>query len=246
VTAVTTAPTSAADRGGPGWRPASDPLRDLLVGLAELPAAARAWSGLSWPGGEDAPVLVIPGFLADDWATLPLRAHLRRNGWAAVGWGLGRNHGRVGALLPPLRLLVSHLAEKHGQPVRIVGWSLGGVLGRELARPGALPIRQLITMGTPVVGGPKYTAYAGFYRMRGLDLSAAEAEVDARHSAPIPVPLDVIYTEQDGVVAWRASQDPRPGPRYAEHKVGGTHAGLIARPEVLGLVDRLLRQPVGG
>ena len=244
---VQPAPLDPADRKGPGWRPSQGPLRDLAQGLAELPAAARAWTRLARPGGGAAPVLVLPGFLADDWATLPLRAHLSRNGWAAIGWGLGRNHGRISSLLPPLRLLVHHLAERHGQPVRLVGWSLGGVLARELARSSGAErpvIRQIVTLGTPVVGGPTYTAYARWYRARGFDLSRAEAEVDARHAAPIPVPLDVVFTEGDGVVAWCAARDPRPGPQYAEHRVGGSHAGLIARPEVLALVDDLLRRPL--
>ena len=233
-------PNGARGRGGPGWAPYDGPLRDLLRAGPDLVAAALRWSALAETGGAGAPVLVLPGFLADDLATLPMRRHLTRNGWAAAGWGLGRNHGKVGALLPPLSEKIAALADRHGEPVRLVGWSLGGVLARELARrePGA--VRQVITLGSPVVGGAKYTAYAPWMRRWGLDLDAEEARVDARHSAPIPVPLDVIFSEQDGVVAWRSSQDPRPGPAYAEHRVGGAHAGLITRPEVLRLVHALL------
>lgn len=234
-------PLSSVGRGGPGWAPCDGPLRDLLRAAPDLGAAALGWSGLADSGGEGAPVLVLPGFLADDYATWPMRRHLARNGWAVRGWGLGRNHGRVGALLPPLLDQIAALADRHGEAVRLVGWSLGGVLARELARRAPGGIRQVITMGSPVVGGAKYTAYAPWMRRWGVDLDAEERQVDARHTGAIPVPLDVIFSEQDGVVAWRASQDPRPGPAYAEHRVGGSHAGLILRPEVLRLVHALLR-----
>lgn len=237
---MSTPPTSAHGRGGPGWAPHDGPLRDLLRAAPDLGAAAFGWSGLAEAGGGGAPVLVLPGFLADDHATWPMRRHLSRNGWAVCGWGLGRNHGRVGELLPILTEKLAALADRHGAPVRLVGWSLGGVLSRELARRAPGAVRQVVTLGSPVVGGAKYTAYAPWMRRWGVDLEAEEARVDARHAAPIPVPLDVIFSEHDGVVAWRACQDPRPGPAYTEHRVGGSHAGLILRPEVLRLVHALL------
>jgi pimeloyl-ACP methyl ester carboxylesterase len=106
-----------------------------------------------------------------------LRAYVRFLGYQPHGWDLGRNHGEVPDLLPLVAERLEALARDEGRPIRLIGWSLGGYLAREAApeRPGAA--HQVITLGSPVVGGPKYTAVAGAYRRRGIDLDAIEAEV---------------------------------------------------------------------
>jgi pimeloyl-ACP methyl ester carboxylesterase len=85
-----------------------------------------------------------------------------------------------------------------GAPVRLIGWSLGGYLAREVAREHPHAVQQVITLGSPVIGGPKYTAVAGAYRRRGVDLDAIEAEVAVRNELPLDTPITAIYSQSDG------------------------------------------------
>ena len=224
------------------------PSRLALLGeariLVEWPAmhVAGPWLRRTVPRGDGGPVLVAPGFATDDSWTGSLRRFLAAVGWDARGWGLGRNNGRVPALIPQLIEQTASVAEKTGRPVRLVGWSLGGYLVREVARERPELVVRVVTLGAPVVGGPRYTASAPMYVKRGYDLDAIEAEVADREKRPIPVPVDAIYSRSDGVVAWRACID-RLNPVVRHHRVQSSHLGMVARPVVFRLVAQLLAAP---
>ena len=108
---------------------------------------------LTVPHGRGEPVLVLPGFLADDASTWLLRRFLDSIGYDAHGWGLGRNTGPGTVLVDGALALTRELAAG-GKPVNLVGWSRGGIIAREVARARADLVRQVITLGTPVHGGP--------------------------------------------------------------------------------------------
>jgi thioesterase domain-containing protein len=87
----------------------------------------------------------------------PLKLFLRARGCDARHWGLGTNRGepeRQGALLV---VQISAQVEQTGRPIALIGWSLGGVIARETARQIPHAVSQVITYGTPVIGGPTYT-----------------------------------------------------------------------------------------
>lgn len=213
-----------------------------LRGLRDVAALPLRWSRLvsEAPAGDGTVVWVLPGFRTDDGATWPLRRFLGRVGWAARGWGLGVNRGDVRALLPRLVDAGEALAAEHGR-LAIVGWSLGGYLGREVARERPDLVRRVVTLGSPVVGGPKYTLAARHWRRRGVDVDALEREVEARaRSRPLRVPVTALYGRRDAVVDWRACIDPFDRTEHVE--VGTTHVGLGFSPAVYRLVaDRLAR-----
>jgi pimeloyl-ACP methyl ester carboxylesterase len=225
----------------------SAPAREAAFGeiatLFELPRLLlRATELLQIDAGVAGPVLVLPGFGANDASTSVIRAFLRRIGFDAHGWGLDRNHGDVMALLGPVRDAVERMADRAGSPVQLVGWSLGGVLARETARDAPEAVRQVITFGTPVVGGPKYTQVGARYMRRGFDLDALEALVIERHRQPIAAPVTAIYSRADGIVAWRACIDPwTPDVEHVE--VGSTHLGLGFDPDVYRIVAERLACP---
>jgi len=201
--------------------------------VASLPRLLRA------PRGEGAPVVVLPGFGAGDGSTGPLRSYLRLQGHRASGWGLGTNRGDVPSLLPRVVACVERVARRAGGPIALVGWSLGGVLARETARDRPDLVSRVVTLGTPVVGGPKYTAVADFYRRQGVDLDAIESEVDARYATPIRVPVTAVYSKRDGIVAWRACIDERSAD--VEHvEVRASHFGLGFSAEVYEIVAERL------
>ena len=211
-----------------------------LGAVLELPRLAwRAPFLLSLPRGGGAPVMVLPGFGTGDASTLVLRAFLRGLGYDARGWGLGRNRGDVRALVP--RLLEKALAfhAKRGQPLRLVGWSLGGVIAREVARERPELVACVVTLGSPVVGGPKYTLAAEFYRRQGVDLDALEVQIAEREKLAIERPITAIYSRRDGIVAWQACID-RSNPRVTHAEVEATHTGLGFNAEVYELVARAL------
>lgn len=212
-----------------------------LRGLTALPRLALRWRGLGAPRGDGQPVLVLPGFGTSDRSTAPLRAFLRRQGWAAHGWGQGVNTGKPDRHLGPLAARLEALAESG--PVRLVGWSFGGVLARAIARRAPDRVERVLTLGSPVVGGPRHTFVAGNLRRRGEDLDALAARADAHEATPLPVPVVALYTRADGVVAWQACRDPHHA-HVLHEEVGGTHVGLVYEPAVLARVAHWLQAPV--
>jgi pimeloyl-ACP methyl ester carboxylesterase len=212
---------------------------DLARGLLHLPLALLA------PRGVREPVLLLPGFTASDRSMWPLRNFLRHLGWRARGWGLGVNAGDVPSLLPRVVELADRSAQRAGRAVRIVGWSMGGFLAREVARDRPDLVSQVVTMGTPVVGGPKYTAIASLFRRRGYDIDAIAAECEARACRRIEAPITAIYSRRDGVVAWQACID-RTNPHVEHVEVSSTHSGLGLDVRVWRIVaDRLARSAHG-
>ena len=147
------------------------------------------------PKGSGQPVVLLPGYGAGDASTALLRPYLRYLGYDACGWGLGTNTGDVPALIPKAAQLVAEIAAETRQPVRLIGWSLGGHLAREAARERPAAVSRVITLGSPVIGGPKYTAVADVYRRQGYDLDAIASSLSASTRAghgealrPAPLP----------------------------------------------------------
>jgi hypothetical protein len=206
-----------------------EPARLALSG----PRLARA------PKGRGQTVVTVPGFGTTNHWLWPLARYLAWLGYTVEGWGLGRNDGRLARLLPALVAGVERRAARDGAPVRLVGWSLGGYLAREVARERPDAVQRVITFGAPVVGGPKYTATAAYYRRHGHDLDELEDRVRARQQRPLRVPVTAIYSKRDGVVAWQACIDR--ADTVTDHvEVPATHLGMGFSPEVFEIVaDRL-------
>ena len=205
--------------------------------LASSPSLARQ------ARGDGDPVLVLPGLGTSNLSTGALRAYLSWLGYSVQGWQQGRNEGDVATLLPMVREEVRDMYQRHGNSVHIVGWSLGGVLAREVAREDPDHVRQVITMGSPLAGGPKYTSFARLYEARGADLEALEQVIAERESRPIRVPVTSIYSRRDGIVAWQASID-RHTPEADNVEVRTTHLGFGISPDVFKLLAaKLSRAP---
>lgn len=206
--------------------------------LIELPRLlARAPWLLRAPRGDGQPLLLLPGIGADDRSSAPLRHYLTKIGYDARGWGLGRNGGDVEALVPQVEQLTAAIAAETGQKVTLIGWSLGGVLARETARRQPDLVAQVLTYGTPVVGGPAYTLVG--HRYSPETLATITGRIDEVNRTPLQVPLVAFYSRRDGVVNWRASVDRLT--EQVEHvEVRSTHVGLGIDPDVwMGIARRL-------
>jgi len=163
-------------------------------------------------------VLVLPGFLADDLSTRPLRRFLGRLGYRAHPWLLGRNLGSVGATRERLHARAAELHARHGRKLSLVGWSLGGIFARELAKQMPERVRQVITLGSPF---------------------ADVARRVERLRQPPPVPSTAIYSKSDGIAHWEACRESE-GPERENIEVPASHCGLGWSPIVLfAIADRL-------
>jgi dienelactone hydrolase len=211
-------------------------------GLLEIPKLLIQFPTLArQPRGRGQRVLVLPGYGAGDASTAVIRAYVRFLGYQPHGWGLGRNEGDVPALLPRVVERLEALAREAGGAIRLIGWSLGGYLAREAARERPQAAQQVITLGSPVVGGPKYTAVARAYSRRGIDLDAIKTQVAARNSQPLETPVTAVYSRSDGIVAWQACID-RHSPNVEHVEVNATHLGLGVSPDVFQIIaERLAR-----
>ncbi len=189
--------------------------------------------------GDGRTVIVMPGFGAGDLSTLPLRQYLGSLGYNVRGWNRGANDGEVMALLEEMKSLTMRESATVAAKVDLIGWSLGGYIAREVARELPEFVNSVITMGSPVVGGPKYTRVAEVFRARGMDLDEIEREVDARYATPLKVPVTAIYSKRDGVVAWEACIDEvSDGVDHVE--VTASHIGLGYSADVFRIIaDRL-------
>jgi pimeloyl-ACP methyl ester carboxylesterase len=188
----------------------------------------------SMPRGDGHVVVDIPGWRAPEVSGLPVRRYLSWLGYDARGWGLGTNTGSPERDARLLTKSVVDLAEESGRPVSLVGWSLGGVIAREVARRRPDLVGRVITYGTPVVGGPSYTAVAGRYthEARG-QASRLTARLDAER--PIRVPITVIFSRRDGIVKWEACLD-HASPDVEHVEVRSTHIGMGVDPDVWSVV----------
>lgn len=216
--------------GTPG-PPALPRVLGEALSLRELPRLLLAAPGLARaPRGDGGPVVLTPGYRAPEASMAPLRWFLDRLGHRAVHWGQGTNDGDVARVLPAVLAGVEELAERAGRPVALVGWSLGGVVSREVARERPDLVDRVVTYGTPVVGGPRHTVFARRYDDALLDRLEARA-ARREHEQPIQVPLTAIWTRRDGIVGWRSCVDEvTPGARNVE--VASTHLGLGIDPDV--------------
>ena len=232
---------------GPVTRNISPPSVRMLLG--ELRGAVeparlllRAPLVATLPRGRGQTVLLLPGYGADERSTAVLQGFLRVLGYRSFHWGLGRNTGNVARLMPRVLARIAEIApgpDAGDSGVHLLGWSLGGYIAREAAREHPERIRSVITLGSPVIGGPKYTTVAARYRRRGFDLDELERLVDARYERPLTVPVTAIFSKTDGIVAWEACIDRRsPGIEHVE--VRTTHIGLGFCPEVYRIVAHRL------
>ena len=198
------------------------------------------------PRGDGHPVLVLPGFTAADASTWYLRAVLRSKGHAAHGWGLGTNVGPHPRIVRGIERRLLALADRHGRAVSLVGWSLGGVYARELARSHPDRVRGIVTLASPfrLRDDDRSTAQQ-LYRRLAPRTDPFPGRLAREHDRePLPVPATSIYTRTDGVVRWHACIDAV-GPTSENIEVRGTHSGLgVNAAALLAVADRLA-QPEG-
>ncbi|MCR2835054.1 esterase/lipase family protein [Parerythrobacter lacustris] len=199
------------------------------------------------PRGDGHGVLVLPGFMASDTSTKPMRQLLDSLGYESAGWGLGRNVRVDNARIESMLTGADELFERTGRKISIVGWSLGGVFARELAKLAPEKVRLVISLGSPISDDRNHTnARRLFEYLNGNEPEPMKDGNFAKLGEAPPVPTTSILTKTDGVVHWRGSVQ---FPGDANHgqteniEVHASHCGLGVNPLVMfAIADRLAQK----
>jgi pimeloyl-ACP methyl ester carboxylesterase len=206
--------------------------------------------------GDRHAVLVLPGGMGGDGSTFFLRWGIRNLGYSVHGWGQGRNMGLNAKMLAGLRARVEELYALHDAKISVIGWSLGGIYARMLARDFPEKVRQVITLGSPfrMVETDRF-AHNMIGRARWERMVAENAaELDLlqvhEHDRPaITVPTTAVYSRRDGFAPWQLCIDEvgpnAPNPRAENVEICGTHTGLSSNAVALAVVLDRLAQPEG-
>lgn len=212
-------------------------LAELALPLDMMRFSLRGYELLGAPRGDRRPIIVLPGYRASELSMRPLEAWLRYLGYQVSDWGLGRNEGQVTKDVQRFAVHARRISKQNdGDPVTLIGWSLGGIIARETARLHPELVREVITMGTPLIGGPRYTSIGARFRgERNVDLDRFEKAVHARNCEGLIQPLTVIYTERDGVVGPDIAIDIY-NPQARNIKVDGGHLSLGINPKVWRII----------
>jgi pimeloyl-ACP methyl ester carboxylesterase len=229
----------SARYGAPAWTLLGiEPLRAALE-FASLHLMDRA----ALPPGDGHPVVIFPGLAADHRSISPLKTFCERLGYAAYDWGRGLNTGPRGDLDAWFDDLAAHVREltcAHQQPISLIGWSLGGIYAREVAKKLTGEVRQVITIGTPFAGSEEHTNVSWVYRLVNRHAPMLDEALMARLRIAPDAPTTSIFSRSDGVVAWQACIQGAGAGHTENIEVDGSHCGLGWNPEVLSVIaDRL-------
>jgi pimeloyl-ACP methyl ester carboxylesterase len=212
-------------------------LPELGAFLGALPLLGLA------PHGDGHPVLVLPGLVASDVSTRPLRAFLKSRGYAFSGWRQGRNLGLRAGVQHAMVDLVHELNDTHGRKVSLVGWSLGGLYARQLAKMMPKRVRQVVTLGSPFASSPKATNAWRVYEMAsGHRAEDEDPRFGGTLSSAPPVPTTAIFSRSDGICAWQGCREQ--SSHMAESiEVESSHCGMGHHPAaVYAVADRLAQK----
>jgi pimeloyl-ACP methyl ester carboxylesterase len=194
--------------------------------------------------GDGHPVLVLPGLMAGDDSTLPLRKFLEGRGYAVKGWGLGLNRGLREGVQDRMLDCVREFSVLHGRKISVIGWSLGGIYARELAKILPDRIRSVISLGSPFGGNPKSTNAWRVYELASGQSVGEARDVAGSVGEPPPVPTSAIYSRTDGICAWQGCVE-KASALSENIEVEGSHCGLAINPAAVYAIADRLAQPEG-
>ena len=213
--------------------------------FAEMAMLPFAYPLAKWmPKGEGKPVMLIPGFMARDQSMVLLRHWLKRLGYKVHGWQQGRNTGLNDEQQKNLGERLTRLAERYDSPVRLIGWSLGGIQCRALAHSHPDLVNSVITLGSPF-RLPRVKSVKGLvarlYDRVNAGKSNGLTDPDAAWQHSPPVPSTAIYSKLDGIANWDLCVDDPVGNQTENLCVLSSHSGMGGNPEIMLLLAHRLQ-----
>lgn len=235
------------------WHSLSEGIRALFECqqlLLASPLLKRA------PKGDGHPVMTLPGFGGADGCMAPLRGWMKRWGYDARPWKLGRNFPKYKmSSLDEAMLFREKMVERAarqletvfnetGQKVSLVGWSMGGLYAHELGQRHPEWVRRVVTLGTPH-GDPRGTAAWNIMR-RAYRSEVPEELQDVSSWVNVntdgqKVPMTVIFSPTDGIVSQEVAMISHPKVRHLA--VNSSHLGFAMNPRVYWLLAKELAKP---
>ena len=207
-----------------------------------LSRATHGFGHLQARGPEDGPpALVVPGFIANDRTTMELRRALAEGGWRVHPWGMGWNLGATEDIIERLAKRIEEVWD--GRKILVVGWSLGGVFARELARAVPDKVEAVVTLGSPFSGDARWNNVWRLYEwVAGHKVDNPPVE---RIFEKPPVPTLAIWSARDGIVAVRAAKGlADESDEAVELNCGHMAFGVSAKAtrQVVREIDRFLKK----
>ena len=202
----------------------------------------------SLPKGDQHAVVVFPGLATNATVMRPLQSFCERLGYRCFDWGQGLNTGPKGdvdAWLDTLAQDVQARTADHAAPISLVGWSLGGIYARQLAKRRPDKVRSVISLGSPFTGSPKATnAWRVYEFASGQSVEDSGHHIAGPLADPPPVPTTSIFSRTDGICAWQTCLNVE-SEQVENIEVYGSHCGLGHHPAAVYAVADRLSQPEG-
>lgn len=185
-------------------------------------------------------VLLLPGFLATPVTMAYLGRQMQRAGHNVAHWALGANLGATRERLSVIEQQLRELHQESGVRFTLVGWSLGGLFAREVAKLRPEAVRKVITLGSPFSGDPRANnAWRLYQFVAGHPVDAPPIDTDV--SVKPPVETVAFWSPRDGVIAPRSACG-KPGERDRSIALRCTHMGFSYSPEAIeGILSELQR-----
>ncbi|MGF7155930.1 esterase/lipase family protein [Novosphingobium gossypii] len=190
------------------------------------------------PAASPMPVMLLPGFGAHPKRMKPMADALSAAGHHVHQWGLGLNLGPNERNFSYLMRRVAVIARENWHPVALVGWSLGGLFAREIARREPHLVAKVITMGTPFSGDPRANnAWKAYQVVTGHSVDSPP--IDCDFSAKPAVPTIALWSPRDGIIQPRAAAG-WPHERDRAVAIRCSHLDFSSSPKVVAEVLRQL------
>lgn len=192
------------------------------------------------PAASPRVVILLPGFATGPWRMRYMAQQLERAGHKVKRWGLGYNFGPTPENFAQLGERVCSVRERYNQEVVLIGWSLGGVFAREVAKLHPHCVAKVITLGTPFSHSPYSNNMWRVYQFTAghtVDNPPIEAHLPDKP----PVETVAFWSPRDGVISRRAACG-LPGERDRTVALRCTHMGFCNSGEVILELDKELKR----
>jgi len=212
------------------------PMRHFLGEVAYLARNMRQAAVVDTLPLSDHPrtVMLLPGFGTHPVRMRRMARKLESAGHTVKRWGLGFNFGPTVENFAALEARVLSLHRRHGEKIVLVGWSLGGLFAREIAKRHPHAVAKVITMGSPFSGSPKANNVWRIYHLiTGHSVEAPPVVSDI--AVKPPVPTVALWSPRDGIVSPRSSCG-RPGERDKAVALRCSHIGFAYSDEAIEAV----------
>jgi len=190
--------------------------------------------------GQGQPVVVIPGMMSGDNATSFLRRSLIASGFDARPSGLVFNTGATPRRVEMLCKTVADIHAETGQPVTLVGWSLGGLYARLIGHRCCGDVARVVTLGSPFSGDPHANhAWRLYELINGHPVTHSPFPEDIRKKPPVET--IAVWSPNDGVIAPESARG-LPDESDRQVQVNATHMEMATSAPTVKRIIQLLAE----